>query len=344
MRPARRSAADSPKRTNMTAQLFTPVEIGGVTLSNRVVVSPMCQYSSVDGSAQPWHQVHYGMLSMSGAGLLCIEATHVEREGRITQGCLGLYSDENEAALRPIVEWARGWMPHVKLGIQLGHAGRKASAQRPWKGAGALTQADAPDLPWTTSSASALPYDTTWHTPVALDAAGLKRVKAAFVASVERSLRLGLDLIELHGAHGYLLHQFLSPLSNRRTDAYGGSLANRIRFVAEIIESMKKVWPAGRILGIRLNSSDWEDGGLTIEDTIAISANLRESGCDYICVSAGAITDKTRIPASPGYLAPFAGRIRREARIATMVTGLIADPKLADRVIADCDADMVAIA
>ena len=156
----------------MTAQLFTPVELGGVTLPNRIVVSPMCQYSSVDGSAQPWHQVHYGMLSMSGAGLLCLEATHVEREGRITQGCAGLYSDENEAALKPVVDWARAWMPNVKLGIQLAHAGRKASAQRPWKGGGPLTQADAPDLPWTTCSASAIPFDTKWHTPVALDAVG----------------------------------------------------------------------------------------------------------------------------------------------------------------------------
>ena len=162
----------------MTAQLFTPVDFRGVTLPNRIVVSPMCQYSAIDGSAQPWHQVHYGMLAMSGAGLLCLEATHVEREGRITQGCLGLYSDDNEAALRPIVEWARAWMPQVKLGIQLAHAGRKGSAQRPWKGGGPLTQADAPDLPWTTFSASANPYDPAakWHAPVALDAVGLTRV------------------------------------------------------------------------------------------------------------------------------------------------------------------------
>ena len=207
----------------MTAKLFTPVDLGGVTLPNRIVVSPMCQYSAVDGSAQPWHQVHYGMLSMSGAGLLCLEATHVEREGRITQGCLGLYSDENEAAIKPIVEWARGWMPHVKLGIQLAHAGRKASAQRPWKGGGPLTQADAPDLPWTTVSASAIPFDAKWHTPVALDAVGLKRVKQAFVDATLRSLRLGFDLVELHGAHGYCLSQFLSPLSNHRTDDYGGT-------------------------------------------------------------------------------------------------------------------------
>ena len=183
----------------MTAQLFTPVEIGGVTLPNRIVVSPMCQYASVDGSAQPWHHVHYGMLSMSGAGLLCLEATHVERDGRITQGCAGLYSDENEAALKPVLDWTRAWMPQVKLGIQLAHAGRKASAQRPWKGGGPLTQADAPDLPWTTSSASAIPFDAKWHTPVALDAVGLKRIKQAFVDATLRSARLGFDLIELHG-------------------------------------------------------------------------------------------------------------------------------------------------
>ena len=178
----------------MTAQLFTPVELGGITLPNRIVVSPMCQYAAVDGSAQPWHQVHYGMLAMSGAGLLCLEATHVEREGRITQGCLGLYSDDNEAALKPVVDWARAWMPEVKLGIQLAHAGRKASAQRPWKGGGPLTQADAPDLPWTAVSASAIPFDTKWHTPVALDAVGLKRVKQAFVEATLRSARLGFDL------------------------------------------------------------------------------------------------------------------------------------------------------
>jgi 2,4-dienoyl-CoA reductase-like NADH-dependent reductase (Old Yellow Enzyme family) len=214
------------------AKLFTPVDLGGVTLPNRIVVSPMCQYSAVDGSAQPWHHVHYGMLSMSGAGLLCLEATHVERDGRITQGCLGIYSDENEAALKPIVEWVRGWMPNVKLGIQLAHAGRKASAQRPWKGGGPLTEADAPDLPWTTVSASALPFDPAakWHVPVPLDAVGLSRVKQAFVSGVGRSLRLGFDVIELHGAHGYGLHQFLSPLSNHRTDSYGGTMESAAAF------------------------------------------------------------------------------------------------------------------
>jgi 2,4-dienoyl-CoA reductase-like NADH-dependent reductase (Old Yellow Enzyme family) len=299
----------------MSVKLFTPVELGGVTLPNRVVVSPMCQYSSIDGSAQDWHRVHYGALALSGAGLLCFEATHVERDGRITQGCAGLYSDENEAALKPIVEWARGWMPHVKLGIQLGHAGRKASAQRPWKGGGALTQADAPDLPWTTFSASAVPYDTKWHTPVALDAAGLKRVKAAFVASVERSARLGLDVIELHGAHGYLLHQFLSPLSNRRSDEYGGTMEKRRRFPLEVFEACRKAWPRDRALGVRLSATDWVEGGLAVEDTIETARQLKALGCDFIDVSSGGNSPAQKIAIGPGYQVGLSARVRKEAGI-----------------------------
>jgi len=325
----------------MTAQLFTPVELGGVTLPNRIVVSPMCQYSAVDGSAQPWHQVHYGMLAMSGAGLLCLEATHVEREGRISQGCLGLYSDDNEAALRPIVEWVRGWMPHVKLGIQLAHAGRKASAQRPWKGGGPLTQADAPDLPWTTYSASALPYDPAakWHTPVALDAVGLKRVKQAFVTATERSLRLGFDVIELHGAHGYCLHQFLSPLSNVRTDAYGGTMEKRRRFPLEVFEACRKVWPRDKAMGIRLSSTDWVEGGLTLEDTIETAKQLKALGCDFIDASSGGNSPAQKIAIGPGYQVPFAARIRKEAGIKTWAVGIITEPEQAERIIASGAAD-----
>ena len=235
--------------------LFTPVELGGVTLPNRIVVSPMCQYAAVDGSAQPWHQVHYGMLSMSGAGLLCLEATHVEREGRITQGCLGLYSDENEAALKPVVEWVRAWMPHVKLGIQLAHAGRKASAQRPWKGGGPLTQADAPDLPWTTVRASA----HALRRQVAHAGRARRGRAEAGQAGLRRrhrcaALRLGFDVIELHGAHGYCLHQFLSPLSNHRTDEYGGSMEKRRRFPLEVFEACRGAGPADKALGMRLSA------------------------------------------------------------------------------------------
>ena len=326
----------------MTAKLFTSVDLGGVTLPNRIVVSPMCQYSAVDGSAQGWHQVHYGMLAMSGAGLLCLEATHVERGGRITRGCLGLYSDENEAALKPIVEWVRGWMPNVKLGVQLAHAGRKASAQRPWKGGGPLTQADAPDLPWTTVSASAIPYDKTWHRPVALDAVGLKRVKDAFVAGVERSLRLGFDVIELHGAHGYCLHQFLSPLSNRRDDAYGGSMEKRRRFPLEVFEACRKLVPADKALGIRLSATDWVEGGLAIEDTVETSRQLKALGCDFVDVSSGGNSPAQKIDVTPGYHVPFAARIRKEAGIKTWAVGVITEPQQAERIIAAGEADCTA--
>jgi len=325
----------------MAAQLFTPVELGGVMLPNRIVVSPMCQYAAVDGSAQPWHQVHYGMLAMSGAGLLCLEATHVEREGRITQGCLGLYSDENEAALRPIVEWVRGWMPHVKLGIQLAHAGRKASAQRPWKGGGPLTQNDAPDLPWTTFSASALPYDPAakWHTPVELDAAGLKRVKQSFVTAVERSARLGFDLVEMHGAHGYLLHQFLSPLSNQRSDEYGGTMEKRRRFPLEVFEACRKAWPRDKAMGVRLSAVEWVDGGLTIEDTVETARQMKALGCDFVDVSSGGNSPAQKIQVGPGYQVPFAARIRREVGIKAWAVGVITEPEQAERIIASGEAD-----
>lgn len=328
----------------MASKLFSPVDLGGITLPNRIVVSPMCQYSAVDGSAQPWHQVHYGSLAMSGAGLLCIEATHVEREGRITQGCLGLYSDENEAALKPIVEWVRGWMPNVKLGIQLAHAGRKASAQRPWKGGGPLTQADAPDLPWTTVSASALPYDpaTKWHTPVALDAAGLKRVKQGFVDATLRSLRLGFDLIEIHGAHGYGLNQFLSPLSNTRTDEYGGTAEKRRRFPLEVFEACRKVWPRDKALGMRLSCVEWVEGGLTIEDTVETARQLKALGCDFIDCSSGGNSPAQKIKVEPGYHVPFAARVRKEAGIKTWAVGIITEPEQAERIIANGEADCTA--
>ncbi|MFO1086192.1 MAG: NADH:flavin oxidoreductase/NADH oxidase [Reyranellaceae bacterium] len=326
----------------MTVQLFTPVEIGGVTLPNRIVVSPMCQYAAVDGSAQPWHLVNYGMMAMSGAGLVCLEATHVEREGRITQGCLGLYSDDNEAALKPVVDWARAWTPHVKLAVQIGHAGRKASAQRPWKGGGPLTQADAPDLPWTTFSASALPYDSKWHTPVALDGVGLKRVKQAFVSAVERSARLGFDVVELHGAHGYCLHQFLSPLTNRRTDEYGGTMEKRRRFPLEVFEACRKAWPRERALGIRLSATDWVDGGLTVDDTVETARQLKALGCDFVDVSSGGNSPAQKIPVAPGYHVPFAARIRKEVGIKTWAVGIITEPEQAERIIASGEADCTA--
>ena len=326
----------------MTAHLFTPVELGGITVPNRIVVSPMCQYSAVDGSAQPWHQVHYGMLAMSGAGLLCLEATHVEREGRITQGCLGLYSDANEAALKPIVEWARGWMPSVRLAIQIGHAGRKASAQRPWKGGGPLTQADAPDLPWTTEGPSAIAYADGWHTPVELDAAGLRRIKQSFVKSTRRALRLGLDVIELHGAHGYLLNQFLSPLSNTRGDEYGGSAEKRRRFPLEVFEACRRIVPRDKALGMRLSCVEWVEGGITIEDSIETARQLKALGCDFIDASSGGNASGQKIPVGPGYQVEFSHRIRKEVGIKTWTVGIITEPEQAERIIAAGEADCTA--
>jgi 2,4-dienoyl-CoA reductase-like NADH-dependent reductase (Old Yellow Enzyme family) len=322
--------------------LFSPVELGGVTLPNRIVISPMCQYAAIDGSAQPWHHVHYGMLAMSGAGLLVFEATHVERDGRITQGCAGMYSDDNEAALKPVVDWARAWMPGVKLGIQLGHAGRKASAQRPWKGGGPLTQADAPDLPWTTMSASAVAYDSKWHTPVALDTVGLKRVKQAFVDATLRSLRLGFDLIELHGAHGYLLHQFLSPLSNRRSDEYGGSMEKRRRFPLEVFDTLRKLVPREKALGIRLSATDWVEGGLTLEDTVETARQLKALGCDFVDVSSGGNSPAQKITVTPGYHVPFAAKVKKEADIKTWAVGVITEPGQAERIVASGEADCTA--
>jgi 2,4-dienoyl-CoA reductase-like NADH-dependent reductase (Old Yellow Enzyme family) len=348
----------------MSPVLFTPLDLGGaVTLPNRIVVSPMCQYSAVDGSATDWHLVHLGQLTASGAGLLMLEATHVERRGRITHGCLGLYSDDNEAALKRIVDWVRAWMPAIRIGIQIGHAGRKASAQRPWKGGGPLTAADTPDTPWSCVAPSAIAFDATgggvgfvtggasvpvptakWHTPVALDAVALKTVKAAFVEATIRAARLGFDVVELHGAHGYLLHQFLSPLSNRRDDEYGGTTEKRRRFVLEVFEACRAAWPRERAMGVRLSATDWVDGGLVLEDTIETVQALKTLGCDFVDVSSGGSVPNARIPYGPGYQVPFSDRIRRETGIRTWAVGIITEPDQAERIVASGQADCTALA
>jgi 2,4-dienoyl-CoA reductase-like NADH-dependent reductase (Old Yellow Enzyme family) len=348
----------------MPPALFTPLDLGGaVTLPNRIVVSPMCQYSAVDGSATDWHLVHLGQLAASGAGLLMLEATHVERRGRITQGCLGLYSDDNETALQRVVDWVRAWMPGIRLGIQIGHAGRKASAQRPWKGGGPLTASDAPDTPWTAVAPSAIAFDAAgggvgfvtggaavpapaarWHTPVALDSAGLKAVKQAFVDATARAARLGFDVMEVHGAHGYLLHQFLSPLSNRREDEYGGSAEKRRRFPMEVFEACRAAWPRERAIGIRLSAVDWVEGGVTIEDTIETVHALKALGCDFVDVSSGGAAPTARIPFGPGYQVPFSARIRRETGIRTWAVGIITEPEQAERIVASGEADCTALA
>lgn len=324
----------------MSSQLFTPLAMRGLTFPNRIAIAPMCQYSAVDGSATDWHVLHLGSLSLSGAGVLMIEATGVEPEGRITPGCLGLWSDANEAALASALKACRKW-GNTPIGIQLAHAGRKASTDVPWRGGKPLKPEEGA---WETVSASAVPFDDGWHTPKALDRAGMARIKAAFVAAAKRSMRLGIDLIEMHSAHGYLMHQFLSPISNRRTDEYGGSLANRMRFPLEVAAALREVWPADKPLGVRVSASEWLDGGFSIDEAVVYCRELKEIGVDYICVSSGGNAAKARIPLGPGYQVPLAARIRKEAGIVTRAVGLIVDPHHAESIVAGGEADIVALA
>ena len=322
------------------SKLFSPIKLAGLELSNRIVIAPMCQYSSEDGCLTDWHMSHLGMLANSGAGLLVIEATHVERHGRITHGCAGLYSDANEAAMQRVVDHLR-WIGTAKLGIQLAHAGRKASAQRPWEGGGPLK---AGQDPWQTIAPSAIPFGDGWHTPREMTADDIARVRDAFVGAAKRAVRVGFDLIELHHAHGYLGHEFLSPVSNKRTDQYGGSLENRIRFAREVAQAARAAVPKNVALGARITGSDWRDDGFTPADAVAFAKTLKEDGLDFVDVSSGGITADTRNPTEPGYNVPIAARVKKEAGIATRVVGLIVTPEQAEAVIADGKADMVAMA
>jgi 2,4-dienoyl-CoA reductase-like NADH-dependent reductase (Old Yellow Enzyme family) len=321
--------------------LFSPSRLRGLELENRLAVSPMCQYSAEDGSATDWHMMHLGMLSNSGAGLLIVEATAVERDGRITHGCLGLYSDENEHALRRVVEACRRY-GSAKLGIQLGHAGRKASCKRPWE---SKSHSDPlTENAWLTKAPSAIPFGEGWHVPAALSPQGLEEVKSAFVAATRRAIRLGFDLVEVHGAHGYLLNQFLSPLSNNRTDQWGGSLENRMRFPLEVFSAMRAVWPETKPMGMRISAVEWIEGGWTLEDSIVLARRLKDLGCDYIDVSSGGNHPAQRIQLGPGYQVPFAEQIRKAVGIPVMAVGLITDALQAEAIIAEGRADFVALA
>jgi 2,4-dienoyl-CoA reductase-like NADH-dependent reductase (Old Yellow Enzyme family) len=326
----------------MPSRLFSPIRLGGIDLTNRLVVAPMCQYSADVGRATPWHMMHLGSLANSGAGLLILEATAVEPEGRISHGCLGLWSDVHEAALQPILEACRRYGT-AKLGIQLGHAGRKASSRRPWEGKTLQDPVEGGEA-WVQSAPSAIPFWTGTRPPAALDAAGLARIKAAFVDATRRAVRLGFDVIELHGAHGYLLHQFLSPLSNTRMDAYGGSLENRMRFPMEVFDACRPEVPADRALGVRLSAVDWIEGGVTLEDTIALAKHLKASGCDFFDISTGGSDPNLRPPVGPGYQVPFAEAVKTATGVATMAVGLITAPHQAEAILAEGRADMIAIA
>lgn len=324
----------------MTSPLFQPLDLRGLTLANRIVVAPMCQYSAVDGSATDWHMIHVGQLALSGAGLAFVEATGSEPAGRITPDCLGLWSDENEAALGRVVA-ACGAHGVTPLGIQIGHAGRKASAHAPQKGGGPL---DAASGAWETVGPSAIPFDDGWHTPRAMDRADMDRVIAGFVDCAKRADRIGFAAAELHCAHGYLLSSFLSPIANRRNDAYGGDINGRMAFPLEAFEAMRAAWPEDKPLGVRMNGVDWDDKGLTVEDAIAFAEALKPLGCDFFDISGGGNSAGIRPDLGPGYQAGHAAAVEAATGVPTMAVGMIRDPKLAESLIADGKVSMVALA
>ncbi len=325
----------------MPVNLFDPIALRGLSLVNRIVVSPMCQYSAVDGRATDWHLVHWAQLMMSGASMFTIEATSVTADGRISPGDLGLYDDGCEEAIAHTLARARAQCPPVAIALQLTHAGRKGSSYEPWNG-GAQISVGAGG--WVAKAPSAVAYAAGEAAPASLDDAGLAAVRDAFVASALRAHRIGLDALGLHFAHGYLLHEFLSPLSNLRTDRYGGGFEGRIRFPLEVFDAVRAVWPESRPLGVRLSCTDWVDGGWDIEQSVELSRRLVARGVDWIDTSSGGVSPAQRIPLAPGYQVGFAGAIRRATGATTVAVGLITSPEQAAAILAAGDADMVALA
>ncbi|MFN8716136.1 MAG: NADH:flavin oxidoreductase/NADH oxidase [Gemmatimonas sp.] len=322
------------------AQLFTPLTLRDLTLRNRLGVSPMCQYSSVDGFASDWHLVHLGAFATGGAGLVISEATAVVAGGRISPYDLGIWSDAHVPMLRRITDFlhAQG----AVAGIQLAHAGRKASTRRPWEGTGAVRPADGG---WCHVKApSALAFAPDYPMPEALTLAEIGQVVDAFAAAAQRALQAGFRVAEIHAAHGYLLHEFLSPLANQRTDAYGGSFENRVRLLGEVSAAVRAVWPAEWPVFVRISATDWADGGWDLDASVALSAQLTALGIDLIDCSSGGLAAHQRVLVGPGYQVPFARRIRHAAHVATAAVGLITDPAQAEAIIADGDADLVLLA
>ena len=324
-----------------SSRLFSPVQLAGVTFPNRVFVSPMCQYSSEDGFSNDWHLVHLGSRAVGGAGLVMTEAAAVLAEGRITPQDLGLWKDEHIPGLKRIVEFLHG--QGARAGVQLAHAGRKASMARPWEPEQrSLTPSEGG---WKNVMApSAIPFAENYAQPSALDVAGIQTITRAFTRATERALEAGFDLVELHAAHGYLLHEFLSPLSNRRSDPYGGSFENRIRLVVEVVDAMRAVWPAELPLLVRISATDWAEGGWDIEQSVALAKVLKDHKVDLIDVSSGGLTPQQVIPLGPGYQTPFAERIRREAQIPTGTVGMITDAAQAEHILRTGQADVVLLA
>jgi 2,4-dienoyl-CoA reductase-like NADH-dependent reductase (Old Yellow Enzyme family) len=320
--------------------LFSPYALGPLQLRNRIVIAPMCQYSAENGSAGDWHMIHLGQLALSGAGLLTIEATAVEEIGRITPGDLGLYSDDNQAALARVVTAIRRYS-RIPVAIQLGHAGRKASSRVPWEGGQCLTPEEGA---WQTVAPSAISHAPGEPAPVALDADGLGRVKAAFVRAAQRADALGLDAIELHAAHGYLLHQFLSPISNHRHDTWGGSLENRMRFPLEVFDGVRAAASTRMPVGVRISATDWVDGGWDVEQSIVFAKALAQRGCSFMHVSSGGVSPLQKIPLSPGYQVPLAERIKAAVGLPTIAVGLVTEPVQAEAILDAGQADLVALA
>jgi 2,4-dienoyl-CoA reductase-like NADH-dependent reductase (Old Yellow Enzyme family) len=323
------------------SRLFEPFAIGPLSLANRIVIAPMCQYSAVDGTPGDWHLIHLGHLALSGAGLLIVEATAVSPEGRITPGDLGLYSDANEAGLARVLQAIRAYSP-IKVAMQIAHAGRKASSRAPWDGGQQIPLSEPGS--WPAVAPSALAFSATEDAPTALDADGLVRVRDQFVAAARRAVRLGIEGIELHAAHGYLLHEFLSPLANQRTDAYGGSLENRMRFVIEVFDAVRAATPVDIPVWVRLSATDWVEGGWDVADSIALSQALEARGCAAIHVSSGGASPRQAIKVGPGYQVPFAAEIKRAVGIPVIAVGLITAPEEAEAIITEGQADAVALA
>jgi len=321
--------------------LFKPIRVHHLALPNRIIIAPMCQYSAENGCMNEWHLIHLGQLAISGAALLTIEATSVLPEARITYGDVGLYDDESEAAMRRVLDGVRRWSD-IAIAIQLNHAGRKASTEVPWASGGQFAAGHAHG--WQVEAPSAIPFNDGYQTPTALDKAGLKRVREAFVSAARRAARLEIDAVQLHAAHGYLLHQFLSPLSNRRTDAYGGSLENRMRFPLEVFDAVRATFPAIKPVTVRVSATDWVDGGLDIDQILPFVQALEARGCNAIHVSSGGLHPAQKIPVGPSYQVPLARAVKSAIKIPVVAVGLITEPKQAEAIVATGDADMIALA
>jgi 2,4-dienoyl-CoA reductase-like NADH-dependent reductase (Old Yellow Enzyme family) len=321
------------------SHLFDPIALRSVTLRNRVIVSPMCEYSSDDGFANDWHFVHLGSRAVGGAGLVFTEATAVTAEGRISPQDLGIWKDAHVERLGQIVDFVKG--QDAAAGIQLAHAGRKGSTKRPWEGGGLIA---ATEGGWQPVAPGDEPFAANYPRPAALDAAGIEAVVHAFRDATLRARRAGFDTVEIHAAHGYLVHEFLSPLVNHRADEYGGSFDNRIRLCLEVVDAVRQAWPAALPVFVRISCTDWVEGGWDLEQSVELARRLKTRGVDLIDCSSSGTVPYAEVPISPGYQVPFAERIRRDANIATSAVGLITKPAQADQIITSGQADCVAMA